>query len=125
MYMENANIVLIEDKEQIRSLVHRWLDKSDHVITHEADSLDKAIQAVEDVASGELACDVVILDGNLEALKGNNEDARIVVDRIRERNLDVKIVGFASLPLSLSGIEVAANCDKSLLSELPGIIDKL
>jgi hypothetical protein len=126
VFMEKANVVLIEDGHDHRELVQRHIDVSDHEITREATTFEEGMAVIDEIANGEVPCDVVILDGNLDpSLPKDYRHARALLGKMRELQLNVKIIGFASYKLSKFDIDVDADLDKTEAAQLIPTIDNL
>lgn len=125
--MKNANVLVIEDDAFKQELIERFLDHAGHVVTRKAVTRGEALEAVDDIAAGDLPCDVVILDGNLGNGKPLDvDDARAVFSGIREYELGVKVIGYSGGdPLSERGLSVDVDVRKEDTSQLAGVIDGL
>jgi CheY-like chemotaxis protein len=111
IFMENANIVLVEDNNIAREAVRKSLAATSHSINCEATTVDEALAAVNDIACGKLACDVVILDGDLDFHSSHRHPhagyaAKEVVNRIHALSLSLKVIGFSANSLAELGISV-------------------
>jgi len=122
--MEHASVLLIEDNPASQEAVRFILENSGHtLIEPPVDSIEKALETLDQIKARELPCDVIILDAHLSRKTANGEDARVIVDRIRELNLPQKIIGFSATNMSDYGIEVHADPTKDGYAQIPGIID--
>ena len=95
--MDNAKVVVFEDDQFFRERAVRKVELGGHNVVATADTLPRALTVVEQMAAGKLACDVVLLDGNLDKTKDDGSDARAITDAIRksDRLKKVKIVGIS------------------------------
>ncbi len=124
--MENAKVVVMEDDPEWRGLVRDRLGDSPHVITREATNLEEALTAIDEMASGELKCDVVILDANLSPdspLDGC--DGLAISAKLQGHNLGVMVLGFSSTYMRDYGIQVDEDPTKLGLTDIPTVIDEL
>jgi len=92
--MEKANVVIIEDNGQMRNLVKRCLETHGHLITGEAATLHDGLTLLDSIANGDLDADAILLDGNLTPNGHSGNDARLLIERIRETGvLHLKLSG--------------------------------
>jgi len=122
--MEHAKVLLVEDKVIFHDAVRDVLENSGHsLIEPPVDNTEKVLEILDQIKAGERICDVIILDGHLSPGSANGEDARIIVNRIRERKLPVKVIGFSACNMGDYGIEVDADPTKDGYEQIPSIID--
>ena len=119
--MEKARIVIIEDSEQMRSLAKRALVGRGHLITGEAATLGDGLALLGSIASGDLEADAILLDANLSPNDKSGNDARILVEKIRETGITSKIVGFSGLGMSEYGVKVDIDPGKDIVRMVAAI----
>ncbi len=93
--MERAKIAIIEDDERIRTIAKTILEREDHTVVAEAATLDQAFEVVDSVATGDLAVDVVFLDGKIRKEAALGEDAGIISRYMRDKQLSAHVIGFS------------------------------
>jgi len=110
--MKNADIVIIEDDPNIRQAMRSLLSHNGHTVTHEASSLPRAIMALDLIVAGEVKCDLITLDGNLNS-NGSQDgyDARRILDEVRKYGLGVRVIGFSGSGLPVSEAEYSSVID--------------
>lgn len=128
--MKSADILLVEDVSFVREVVRERLE-APYRITREAATLDEALEAIEDVAQGNLACDVVVLDGDLVDLDESSRHpfagyaASQVVSRIRQMELPLKVIGFSANSLTELGIPVDVDVQDKNVEDLQASLTAL
>lgn len=123
--MDNARVCVAEDNEFERHYIRKALAGSGHEIVRENDTLDGTLQTLEDIRDGRLACDVLLLDGNLSPDSRDCADAKIVTELARAYNLGIKIVGFSTYRMSRYGVDVDVDPGKHQTDYLAAVIDTL
>jgi CheY-like chemotaxis protein len=104
--MEHANIVIFEDNEGIRETTVKLISLLGHTVTAQAATLETSLQTIDEIEAGSVACDAVILDGNLEPNTTMGSDAVVIAARLRELERPVKIIGFSAKSMSEQGVRV-------------------
>jgi CheY-like chemotaxis protein len=104
--MEHANIVIFEDNKTIRQTTVRLVSLLGHAVTAEAATLETALQTIDEIDAGSVACDAVILDGNLRPNVVDGSDAVVVAERLQKLDPPVKIIGFSTKSFEEYGVEV-------------------
>lgn len=125
MFMEKAKVVIVEDRSSIREPMRALLAFAGHSVSHEVESLEDALSAIDAIAGGDMPCDVMVLDGNLRPNQRDNSDASQIIDAIRQRDLAIKIVGFSGTSMARSGIDVDFDVLKPNFSTLVATINEL
>jgi len=124
--MENAPVGIIEDNAAIRHATKRFLElTSSHRVISEASTLQEGLAMVDAIARGELDCQVLVLDGNLDSTQVDGSDARAIVERVRAHELGVKIIGFSGYSMQRLGVEVDIDLGKDNYADLGKTIDAL
>lgn len=120
MSPERAKVFIAEDQEDWRNWVKKSLEKSGHEIAIVASSPEEALEAVNQLA--DLGVQVAIVDGNLRRNEVSGEDGKAIIEAIRNRAPDVKVIGFSGL--EVKGADV--NFSKaSHISGLAAVVDEL
>lgn len=112
--MENGNVVIFEDHESLRRVTAQYVQHLGHTVTAEAATLDSALETVAAIAKGDVACDAVILDGNLSHGDTSGDDAAVIAARLRQLQEPVKIIGYSQRPMCDYGVRVDFDTRKSI-----------
>lgn len=122
---------MVEDAYFAREAVRRKLADTSHMLVREAATLQDAVTAIDDIAGDELDCDVVLLDGDLDMRTPGARHpypgyaASMVVSRIREHGLGLKVVGFSANSLTELGIRVDIDLTKQNIDGLEAALAEL
>lgn len=121
--MEQAKIVLIEDDEGVASVAKLALEIYGHEVIYHTETRDEAMSTLNQIEEEELGVDVFLLDGKLSEESGLGEDAHIISQEIRTKQLGGIIIGFSSdkLPEDICDYQAPS---KNILTVL-NIIDSL
>ncbi len=124
--MHEGKVVHFEDDESWQGIVRRQLDGSSHQLMAGAATLPDALVVLDQVNTGDLDANVVVLDGNLSET-ASYDDARAIRERIRELGLPVRVIGFSSSDLTSKGVEVDATLLKTAYEygSIVTVIDEL
>jgi len=113
--VENARIALIEDNEGLRQTLSNILSL-EHTITGEAGTLPEALELVDEIADGNVECDILITDYNLTSGVSSCEDGQAITERAAERikrsGLPLFLIGYSGQAQSRPDIEVDVAIDK-------------
>jgi CheY-like chemotaxis protein len=127
--MEQSRVIIIEDNQRDLERARLVLEQGHHIVTGTATDLLGALALIDAIRDESIACDVVILDGNLSTDRDSprdGTDAKAVFDRARRYKLPLKFVGFSmSLMREDYGIPVDADPGKDAVSRLASIVDAL
>lgn len=128
--MKEGRIVYFEDHPIYRESVIDTIGMfaRPHQIVGDAGDLAGAFGILDDMASGKLHANVILMDGNLSKSDTSGNDVREITDRIKQLGLAVRLVGLSSDPMEKYGVEVdiditkkefTVDLIKQILDELP------
>lgn len=123
--MENAQVAVFEDKTELYEVIETVLNDAGHAITAVADNLDVALEKLRLIKSGDIDCDIIILDGNLRAGMYCGSHAMEIVEFIEENDIDVQVIGFSADPMSDYDISVDGEVKSKHVHDLPRAIGEL
>lgn len=92
--MENARVVVFEDRESIRSLIHIVLDGTGHSIVQQATTMQEAQDIISKMEDGDI--DIAIVDGNLDVTCHNGSDGIRITSLLREKFNNVVVLGMSA-----------------------------
>lgn len=98
-----ARVAVIEDEPGLQTLYGRWLQSGGHSIVARATNVTEAGDVIDTLKAGDV--DVAIVDGNLGSSR-NGEDGSLVIQKLRARLSDVKIIGASSDLAGVFGADV-------------------
>ncbi len=114
--MSMKRIVHFEDDAEWRELVREAVEESPHELIAQADSLPSSLTILNQMQSGEIEADTVILGGNLSErgwlAKAAGEDPKIIMEAIAQKGLRVTTIGMAGLAMTEYGVEVDIDVPK-------------
>lgn len=114
--MTGKRIVHFEDDADWQEIVREAVEASSHELVAQADTLTGSLAVLDQMQSGEIDADVVILGGNLSDrgffVKAAGEDPAEIMRAITEKGLRVITVGLAGLAMEEYGIEVDIDITK-------------
>jgi CheY-like chemotaxis protein len=122
--MENAKILIVDDRPDIPKRVGMVLMGSGHEISSVAATRHEAYQRLKEIKDGILDCNVVLLDGNLHSDSTNAEDAEAISQHIEEEGVPVRVIGFSASPMP-SSVVLDIDVSKPNLAQLEDEIDAL
>ncbi len=108
-----------EDREDVRKVIGIHLESMGHSVVAVATNLREALETIDQIASGGIEVDAIILDGNLKQGANDNQDARDIVAYAKSKGVTVPIIGFASESLTKRGIAVDHDPTKQ---DIPGLL---
>lgn len=126
--MENAKLVIFENCLPTVEAIRDVIDNSSHEITAEAGSMADATEIIEKIADGEIACDAIAMDANLDPDSHNGRDVHTLKQLLFRRKIGATIIGISSSSLRDDyGIAIAETHDitKNGVRLIPGLLDEL
>ena len=121
--MEGARVVVFEDNDRLREHACLELENHEHQVTAYAKTLRQALAVVEDIADGEIQADVVLLDGNLGGENRDCYDARQICQRMQERGVAAKVIGFSAGDMRMHGVDVDFDSQKNIFAAIDAIAE--
>ena len=125
--MQNGKVVHFEDDKGFRAMIKKSLKTFSlerHGVVGEAADLAGSIAVLDQIKSGELDANVVLLDGNLSLGVASGEDARTIADYIKQNEVPVRVVGLGGQAMSDAGVEVDIDVAKNGCLEDPRALSK-
>lgn len=126
--MQEGRIVHFEDNANLRASLEATVNLfgGPHKVVGEASDLPTALGVLDDIASGKLDANVVLLDGNLSKATSGS-DAREITTRISDLKLPVRVLGLSSDAMEKYGVQVDVDITKDRLTHglLMQVLDEL
>lgn len=94
--MENASIILIEANAEHRDIVRRMLAYHKHEVVAEASTTDSGKELIAKLSMGRLACDAIVLDGNLSPDSYGCRDAKRILSLYNDHGLTQPIIAYSN-----------------------------
>jgi CheY-like chemotaxis protein len=123
--MENAQVVVFEDKTELYDVIETVLNDAGHEITAVADNIDIARGKLRLIRDEIIQCDVIVLDANFRDGMHCGSHAKEVMEYIEEHGLDVKVIGFSGDPMSHYDLTVDGEVKRKDAFDLPRAIGSL
>jgi DNA-binding NtrC family response regulator len=111
MSPENANVFVIEDKEDWQNVIKMTLEDSGHTVVLTARTFDEAMAGITKL--DELKVDVVTIDGNLDPNEYEGYEGLAILAEIKKRAAHIKTIGMGGSPLKGTDLDLQkSGCSK-------------
>lgn len=121
--MDKGRVVHFEDNDGLRETIARSISMfSDerHQVIGGAANLTGALALLDEIHTGAVNANVVLLDGNLTPAVGGS-DARKIRQRIRELDLPVRVIGASGETMEANGVEVDIDLGPKMIGFRPSL----
>src|ERR1700683_315719 len=108
--MENAKVIICDDRPSIRQPTKELLESAGHEVVAEADSKETTAAVIGRLERGELHADVVLVDGGYGPGRGC-KDGKETVDGLMDIGYLGLILGFSSHPLREQNPSIPVHAD--------------
>jgi CheY-like chemotaxis protein len=100
-----AEVLVVEDNKNWQENYARWLPSGEHRVAATIADISDAPTAIHDLKKREVKIDVAIVDGNLGE-SSHGEDGAEVVEMLRDKYPDTKIIGITFDQAGVLGADV-------------------